>query len=275
MVVDAHHHFWHYDPVAYDWIDERMQSIRTDFLPGKLEQTIRASGVDGVVSVQARQTVGETDWLISLAHNNPFIKGVVGWLPLQDDNIAEYLEKYHDERLLKGVRHVIQGEPDPGFILGDAFNRGIALLKRYDLVYDLLVVERQLPQTIRFVDRHPDQLFVLDHVAKPLIGRGELSPWKENILELAKRPNVSCKISGMATEADYQTWTPRQHHPYFEVVLEAFGPDRLLFGSDWPVCLVAVTYSNWVELVTKEISGLSETEQEKIMGGNAIRIYQL
>jgi L-fuconolactonase len=142
-------------------------------------------------------------------------------------------------------------------------------------VYDLLVVERQLPQTIRFVDRHPGQLFVVDHLAKPLIGQNELSPWKENIIELAKRPNVNCKISGMVTEADYQTWTPGQLHPYFEVVLEAFNPDRLLFGSDWPVCLVATTYPNWVELVKKEICGLSETERAKIMGGNATRIYHL
>ena len=186
-----------------------------------------------------------------------------------------FLEKYADGKILKGVRHVIQGEPDPEFILRKDFNRGISLLKKYSLVYDILIIERQLPNAIRFVDQHPNQVFVLDHIAKPLIGKKELSPWKEHIMELAKRENVNCKISGMVTEADYQKWTPSQIHPYFEVILEAFGPDRLLFGSDWPVCLVATSYKNWMKLVQKNISILSESERVKIMGGNAVRIYQL
>lgn len=275
MVIDAHHHFWQYNREEYGWIGDAMQSIRTDFLPGNLEQTIRSAGVDGVVTVQARQSVEETGWIIWMARQHEFIKGVVGWVPLVDAELEESLERYTEEKSLKGVRHVIQGEPDPEFILRSDFNRGISLLKKYELVYDILVTERQLPQTIRFVDQHPDQPFVLNHLAKPLIGKNELSPWRECISELAKRSNVSCKISGMVTEADYHNWTPEQLHPYFEVVLEAFNPDRLLFGSDWPVCLVATTYPNWVELVKKEICSLSETERAKIMGGNATRIYHL
>ncbi|HCY41457.1 MAG TPA: amidohydrolase [Prolixibacteraceae bacterium] len=275
MIIDSHHHYWKYNPVEYGWIDDSMKVIRTDFLPEKLEQTIREAGIDGVISVHARQLVEETDWLIEMAHQNKFMKGVVGWLPLIQNDIETYLEKYSNEKILKGLRHVVQGEPDPEFILRNDFNRGISLLKKYSLVYDILIFERQLPNTIRFVDQHPDQLFVLDHIAKPLIGRNELSPWKDNIQELAKRENVSCKISGMVTEADFTSWTPKQLLPYFEVVLEAFGPDRLLFGSDWPVCLVATSYKNWADLVRKTISSFSETEQAKIMGENAVRIYKL
>ena len=275
MIIDSHHHFWKYNPIEYDWIDDSMKVIRKDFLPENLNTTIREAGVDGVISVQARQSVEETDWLISMAHQNDFIKGIVGWLPLIQDDMEVYLEKYANEKLLKGVRHVIQGEPDPEFILRKDFNRGISLLKEYSLVYEILIIERQLSNTIRFVDQHPNQVFVLDHIAKPLIGRKELSPWKENIMELAKRENVNCKISGMVTEADYQKWTTSQLHPYFDVILEAFGSDRLLFGSDWPVCLVATSYKNWMELVRKNITSLSDTEQLKIMGGNATRLYQL
>lgn len=275
MIIDSHHHYWQYNPVEYDWINDSMKVIRTDFLPEKLEQTIAEAGIDGVISVHARQLVEETDWLIGLAHQNKFMKGVVGWLPLIQNNIETYLEKYSGEKILKGIRHVVQGEADPEFILRNDFNRGISLLKKYSLVYDILIFERQLPNTIRFVDQHPDQIFVLDHIAKPLIVRNELSPWKVNIQELAKRENVSCKISGMVTEADFNCWTPEQLQPYFDVVLEAFGPDRLLFGSDWPVCLVATSYKNWADLIRETISTFSETEQAKIMGGNAVKIYRL
>ena len=275
MIIDSHHHYWHYHPEEYNWINDSMKVIRTDFLPETLEKTIGEAKVDGVISVHARQSVEETEWLIGLAHQNQFMKGVVGWLPLCQDDIEVYLIKYSGEKILKGLRHVVQGESNPDFILGKDFNRGISLLKRYSLVYDILIVERQLPNTIRFVDQHPCQPFVLDHMAKPRIGRNELSPWKENIRELAKRENVNCKLSGMVTEADFNHWTPEQLIPYFDVILEAFGPDRLLFGSDWPVCLVATTYRSWAYLVMKNISTFSETEQAKIMGGNAVRIYDL
>lgn len=275
MIIDAHHHYWKYDPVAYDWIDDSMKVIRTDFLPLHLSKSIAEAGVDGVITVQARQMIEETDWLIELARQTPFMKGVVGWLPLLEDNLECHLIKYSEESLLKGLRHVIQGEADPEFMLRPDFNRGISMLKKYGLVYDLLIVERQLPNTIKFIDRHPHQPFVLDHIAKPLIGKNELLPWKENILELAKRPNVCCKLSGMVTEADFQHWTPKQLHPYFEVVMEAFGPYRLMFGSDWPVCLVATNYKSWAKLVRKNIAAFSPEEQALIMGGNAQRVYGL
>ena len=275
MVIDSHQHFWNYDPAEYDWIDDSMQTIRSDFLPGNLEQTIGAAGVGGVITVQARQSLTETGWLLEMARQHSFIKGVVGWLPLCNRDIEQLLGRFADEILLKGLRHVIQGEPDPEFMFRSDFNNGVTLLKKYQLVYEILVVERQLPNTIRFVDKHDEQVFVLDHIAKPLIKSNILSPWKENIQELAKRQNVSCKISGMVTEADISAWTASQLRPYFDVVLEAFGPDRLLFGSDWPVCLVATTYQQWIELVRENISTFSASEQTKIMGGNAARIYNI
>jgi len=275
MIIDSHHHYWQYNPVEYNWIDDSMKVIRSDFLPEKLGKTIREAGIDGVISVHARQSVQETDWLLDLAYENLFIKGVVGWLPLSQDDIEVFLIKYSGEKLLKGVRHVVQGEPDPEFLLRSDFNRGISLLKKYSLVYDILVVERQLPSTIRFVDLHPDQPFVLDHIAKPLIRSNELSPWKQNIRELAQRENVSCKLSGMVTEADFNHWTPAQLLPYFDVIVEAFGPDRLMFGSDWPVCLVGTSYKGWADLVRQNISSFSLSEQANIMGGNAVRIYNL
>lgn len=275
MIIDAHHHYWEYDAVAYDWIDDSMKAIRQDFLPEQLSKTIEEAGIDGVITVQARQMIEETDWLLELARQTPFMKGVVGWLPLMEDNLECHLIKYSEESLLKGLRHVIQGEDDPEFMLRSDFNRGISMLKKYGLVYDILIVERQLPNTIQFVDRHPNQPFVLDHIAKPLIGKNELLPWKDNIRELARRPNVCCKLSGMVTEADFQHWTPEQLQPYFEVVMEAFGPKRLMFGSDWPVCLVATTYKSWLNLVRKNIAAFSREEQAGIMGGNAARVYGL
>lgn len=275
MIIDAHHHFWNYDSSAFGWIDDSMKAIRKNFLPDQIAIAIQEAGVDGVVTVQARQMMEETDWLLELASQTPFMKGVVGWLPLIEDNLECHLIRYSGNPLLKGLRHVIQGEADPEFMLRNDFNRGVSLLKKYGLVYDILIVERQLPNTIQFVDKHPDQSFVLDHIAKPLIGRNELSPWKENIQQLAKRKNVSCKLSGMVTEADFQLWTADQLQPYFDVVMEAFGPNRLLFGTDWPVCLVATNYKSWADLVRKNIAAFSQEEQAQIMGGNAIRIYGL
>ncbi len=275
MIIDAHHHFWNYDPVDFDWIDDDMASIRRSFLPDDLQRTIAGTGVEGVISVQARQMVEETDWLLLLASENKFIRGVVGWLPLASEEIYSLLEKYATNPWLKGVRHVVQDEPDPEFMLGEKFNRGISLLKDFQLVYDILIFEHQLPNTIRFVDRHPDQVFVLDHIAKPKIRMHEIENWRKNLKELAKRENVSCKISGMVTEADYKNWTPEELQPYFDTVLEAFGPSRLLFGSDWPVCLVATTYQGWLSLVQKVFAGLSSEEQNQIFYQNAVRIYQL
>jgi L-fuconolactonase len=275
MIIDTHHHFWHYNPVDYDWIDEEMQTIRRSFLPEDLIATIQATEVEGVISVQARQSIEETDWLLELAEQHELIKGVIGWLPLKDVEIEEILEKYASNKWLKGVRHVVQGEPDPEFILGKAFNDGIKKLKNHQLIYEILIFEHQLPNTSKFVDQHPNQLFVLDHIAKPRIRKNELEPWAKNLKVLAKRENVYCKLSGMVTEADYNVWTIEQLQPYFDTVLEAFGPERLMFGSDWPVCLVAVSYKEWVEIVLEQITSLSNREQEMIKSLNAIDIYNI
>lgn len=275
MIIDTHQHFWRYNPVDYDWIDEDMAVIRRDFLPDHLKETVSGTAVSGVISVQARQCLEETDWLLELASSHEFIRGVVGWMPLADDHIAQLLEKYAQNPYLKGVRHVVQDESDPEFILGKAFNGGVSILKDHGLIYEVLIFEHQLPNTIRFADLHPEQVFVLDHIAKPRIRMKGIDSWRRNIKELAKRENVSCKISGMVTEADYKGWTPKQLQPYFDVVLDSFGPARLMFGSDWPVCLVATSYSGWLDLVKTALSGLSPEEQDNIFYQNAKRIYRL
>lgn len=274
MTIDSHHHFWRYSVEEYGWIDEAMKVIRRDFLPDDLRDEIRGAGVDGVVSVQARQSVEETRWLLGLARQNDFIKGVVGWLPLAFPEIGIHLEQFSNNRKLRAIRHVCQGEPD-GFMLGGSFNAGVARLKEFGLVYDILIFELQLREAAKFVDRHPDQVFVLDHIAKPRIKANELDPWRENIRELARRPNVYCKISGMVTEADYQLWSPAQLAPYVEHVLEVFGPKRLMLGSDWPVCRVACDYAKWIGLVRGWIAKLSPSEQARILGGTAVEAYGL
>ena len=275
MKIDAHHHFWWYTAAEYGWLDDAMAVIRRDFLPEHLQAEIAAAGMDGVISVQARQTEKETAWLLGLAENNEFIKGVVGWVPLVSPTVGRSLEKHCRHWKLRAVRHVVQGEPDDHFILGEEFNAGIRLLREFGLAYDILIVERQLPPTITFVDQHPQQVFVLDHIAKPRIKENLLEPWRKNIRELAKRQNVYCKISGLVTEADYRSWTEAQLRPYLDTVLEAFGPQRLMFGSDWPVCRVACHYQRWVELVGRFIAKLSADEQAYIMGVTASEAYHL
>ncbi|MGI9071584.1 MAG: amidohydrolase family protein [Bryobacteraceae bacterium] len=273
--IDAHHHFWTYSREEYGWIDESMTVIRRDFLPDHLEPEIRACGIDGVVSVQARQTLEETRWLLALASKRDFIRGVVGWVPLIAPDISDILGSLIEQGRLKAVRHVLQAEPDDQYMLRDDFNRGIDSLSEFGLVYDILIFERHVPQAIEFVDRHPKQTFVLDHIAKPRIRDHVISPWRENLRALAERPNVYCKISGLVTEADYKTWTKEDLAPYFDTVLHAFKPERLMFASDWPVCLVATTYSRWFNIVLERIALLSDTEQDAILGSTAIRAYKL
>lgn len=275
MRIDAHHHFWKYDPAEYGWIDERMSVLRRDFLPADLKGETSRAGIEGVVSVQARQSLAETQWLLELAEANDFIRGIVGWVPLVSPNVRAELERFAGRAKLKAVRHVLQDEPDDNYVLRDDFNRGVSCLKDLGLGYDILIFERHLPQTISFVDRHPGQTFILDHVAKPKIRVGELEPWRQNVRELARRPNVYCKISGMATEADWKNWTPRQLEPYLDTVLEAFGPSRLMFGSDWPVCLLACDYNRWHRVVSDAIAPLSKSEQAQIMGLTAMKAYGL
>jgi L-fuconolactonase len=275
MVVDSHHHFWRYTPAEYGWIDENMAAIRRDFLPADLQQEIAVAGVDAVVSVQARQSVEETRWLLALATHNPFIAGVVGWVPLVSPTVAADLARFAAHPKLVAIRHVLQDEPDPLFMLSADFQAGIGALRAYNLAYDILIYHRHLPQTIELVDRHPAQSFVIDHMAKPSIKDGTVEPWARGMRELSRRPHVCCKLSGMVTEVCRPHWSLADLRPYFDVVLEAFGPERVLFGSDWPVCLVACGYARWMEIVQELIAPLSSVERAAILGDNARRVYRL
>ena len=273
--LDAHHHLWKYDPEAYPWMaGDGLEPLRRDFLAADLKRELDAAGIDGAVAVQASQAVAETDWLLGIAAENAFIKGVVGWVPLCDTHAAaEALERLTANPLLRGIRHIVQDEPDDAFLLRADFNAGIRLLKGCDLVYDILIFERHLPNAIRFADAHPGQRFVLDHIAKPRIRDGAVEPWAKNLRELAKREHVSCKLSGMVTEADPKAWSEAQLQPYFDAALDAFGPGRLMFGSDWPVCVLACDYGRWAKIVRRQIAKLSASEQAQIMGGTAAAVY--
>ena len=275
MTVDSHQHFWRYEPVAYHWLSEPMRALRRDFLPADLETETVAAGVDGTIAVQALQTLGETRFLLGLARENPFILGVVGWVPLTDPSVAAALEELALDPVLKGCRHVLQDEPDDNFMLRPDFNEGVSAVTAAGLVYDILIYERHLPQTLQFVDRHPGQLFVLDHIGKPGIRDRSFAGWSAAIRDLAHRPNVYCKVSGMATEADWEGWTEEDLLPYLDTVLDAFGPRRLMFGSDWPMSLVAVEYGRWCDLVRRYVSRLSEGERELVLGGTAAQAYGL
>ncbi|OYX28923.1 MAG: amidohydrolase [Flavobacteriales bacterium 32-35-8] len=275
MIIDSHQHFWHYEPVKHAWIDDDMAVIRKDFMPSDLEVIYKEHGVNGCVAVQADQTLAETDFLLKLASEHDFIKGVVGWVDLRNSTIESTLEVYSQHTKLKGFRHVVQGEADPNFLLRPQFLIGMSLLKKFNFTYDILIFPHQLGATLEFVKQFPNQKFVIDHIAKPYIKDGFYDGWAALMKEVAKYEHVTCKLSGMITEADYKLWTPEQIKPYMELVLEAFGPERLLFGSDWPVCLVAGNYSKVKKLVTDFISTLSSNEQAKIMGTNAINFYNL
>jgi L-fuconolactonase len=252
-----------------------MERIRHDFLVPELTQAILAANIDGVVTVQARQNLSETNWLLDLAARHDFMRGIVGWVPLADPDVSSHLQNYRDCPKLKAVRHVLQDEPDDFYMLREDFNRGVSQLEDVGLSYDILIFERQLPQTIEFVDRHPRQIFILDHMAKPKIKSQVLSPWREHIRELARRENVYCKLSGMVTEAGWNTWTENDLRPFIDTVLECFGPRRLMFGSDWPVSLLACTYQKWIEVVERSTASLSVSERDRLFGGTAKEAYRL
>ncbi len=252
-----------------------MRALRHDFLVPDLRSVCEESGVDGSVAVQARQTVAETEFLLEAAGDGSPIRGVVGWVPLIDGEVGSCLDRLRRNPGLKGVRHVLHDEADDDYMLREDFNRGISELRARNLTYDILIFERHLPQTIQLVDRHPHQVFILDHVAKPRIREGILSPWRENIRELARRQNVYCKISGMVTEANWNTWKKQDLTPYFEIVLTAFGANRLMFGSDWPVVTVASSYKRWTDTFRSLVAELSADEQTRIGGGTAIEAYRL
>jgi len=276
MRIDSHHHLWQFEPRDLPWISDVMPVLRRDYLPVDLEPCLRASHIDGTVAVQAQQTMAETEWLLRVAREHAFIHGVVGWVPLGDPGVDVHLERLATDSHLKGIRHIVHDEPDDAFILGEAFNQGIARLERYRLVYDVLVFARHLPQAIQFVDRHTRQPFVVDHIAKPVIATGRFdAEWARLFRALAERPHVSCKLSGVVTEVRDPQWSLEGIRPYVDVALEAFGPDRLMFGTDWPVCRLRCEYATWVEAVAELIAPLSAPERAAIWGGTATRVYGL
>jgi L-fuconolactonase len=275
MRIDAHQHFWRYNAEEYDWIDDSMSALRRDFLPEDLKPELDAAGFDACIAVQARQTLEETRWLLELAHQNPFIAGVVGWVDLRAENVREELATFATSPKFLGVRHVVQAEPDDYFLLRPDFLRGIAALQEFDLTYDILIYPRHLPIAFEFVQRFPEQRFMLDHLAKPFIKAQTVEPWASQLRELAKNPNVFCKLSGMVTEADWKNWKAEHFRPYLETAFEAFGPDRLMIGSDWPVCKVAGSYGQVMSVVVDFLNQHTPDAREKILGGNAQRFWRL
>jgi len=273
-VIDAHHHLWRYSAAEYGWIDDSMTILRRDFLPAELLVEMAKVGVNGSVAVQARQTTEETRWLLERARSCEAIRGVVGWSPIAEPDFEASVDALVAEPKLVGLRHVVQAEPE-GFLDCADFNRGIRALHGTGLVYDLLIVERQLEEAIRFVDRHPQQMFVLDHIAKPKIAAGEIEPWRTRIKELSKRSNVCCKISGMVTEDSWEHWSIESLRPYLDTVVQTFGANRLMAGSDWPVCLLATSYARWWQLLRQFFAAHSKDECAAIFGATATRTYQL
>ena len=275
MYIDAHQHFWNYDPREYQWIDETMTPLRRDFLPADLQDELEREGFRGSVAVQARQSLQETRWLLELAAQSPFILGVVGWVELRSPQAGAHLKQLAQNPKLVGIRHIVQNEPDDRFLLQRDFLRGISLLAEFDLAYDILIYPKHLNAAAELVRRFPEQRFVLDHLAKPEIKSGTINAWKKGIAELAAYPNVYCKLSGLVTEADWNRWKPGDMRPYLDVAFERFGPNRLLIGSDWPVCTLAGSYARVMGLVKDYLSQHSEQEREAILGGNAKRFWRL
>jgi L-fuconolactonase len=273
--IDSHQHFWRYDPAEYAWIDDAMAGLRRDYLPDEAQREMAGTGVDACVAVQARQTLDETRWLLALAAAHPAIVGVVGWIDLQAPDARQQLERFADDRKLVGIRHIVQTEPDDRFMLRPAFCRGIALLEEFGLAYDILVYSRQLAAAVELAERFAGQRFVLDHLGKPEIRRGERRAWERDVRALAACANVSAKLSGLVTEADWKGWTARDIRPYLDVAFDCFGAERLMIGSDWPVCTVAAGYARVMALVSDYLADRPATERDAVLGGNAQRFYNL
>jgi L-fuconolactonase len=274
--IDAHQHFWNFDPVRDAWITPEMKVIQKDFLPGDLRPILQEAGIDGCIAVQADQSEDENDFLLTLAEKNDFIKGVVGWVDLRHPDIAQRLQYYSKFKKLKGFRHVLQGEHDRALMLKPSFKHGIAQFKNHGYTYDILIYPDQLGYTKEFVAAFPGQPFVLDHIAKPHIkDRYITEEWINAIRAIAANQNLFCKISGMVTEADWYNWKPEHFKVYIDTIVESFGTDRIMFGSDWPVCLVAASYQQTIQIVTDYFSAFTQHEQAAFFGGNAIKFYNL
>lgn len=274
MRLDAHQHFWKFDPYRDSWIDETMGVLKRDYLPSDLKPLLTTNSIDGCIAVQADQSEQETEFLLHLAEQFDFVKGVVGWVDLRDKNLEKRLEYYSQNQYFKGLRHIVQAEKQDFLLLKD-FQNGISKLSRFDLTYDILIYPFQLNAAIELVKQFPKQQFIIDHIAKPEIRNQKISDWKIGIQLLAQNPNVACKISGLVTEADFTNFSPSDFTPYLDIVFECFGEDRILFGSDWPVCLLAATYQDVLLLIEEYTARFSEEQNKKLFGGNAARIYKI
>jgi len=275
MKIDSHQHFWRYDAARDAWITESMAVLKRDFLPEHLAAELSANGIDASIAVQADQSENETMLLLDLAEENKRIAGVVGWVDLLSPRVGERLEYFSHFSKLCGFRHIAQGEPDDRFLAREDFVKGVAQLRSFDFTYDILVYPKQLPAAIELVARLPEQRFVADHVAKPEIKSGKTAPWAAQMREMAQNKNVFCKLSGLVTEADWKDWKADDFKPYLDVVFDAFGVERLMFGSDWPVCLLAATYRQVKQLIDNYVTGCSDADKGKMFGGNAARFYGL
>ena len=274
MTIDSHVHFWKFDRKRDAWITDEMKVLQQDYLPEQIALTLKRNEVDGVVAVQASQEEVETRFLCELAKTHPVIKGVVGWIDLRAANVQERLEHFAQYPEIKGYRHIVQGEPDD-FMLGADFQRGISALQGYNYTYDILIYPRQLPAALKLVEAFPEQKFVIDHCAKPGIKRKEMEPWAADLQKIAQHPNVYCKLSGLLTEAKWKEWSAGDFYPYLDVVFEAFGTNRLMFGSDWPVMLLSGMYVQWKSLLEKYMENLPLDEKELVLGENAVAFYNL
>ena len=275
MRIDAHQHFWNYDPIRHDWIDESMKVIRKNFLPTDLLIEMKKNGIDGSVAVQVDETEEENYFLLKLTEENEFIKGIVGWMDLKSQTAEEQMQHWKQYQKIIGFRCIMQGKPDELYLKNDLFISQVKKLASYEFTYDLLVYHDQLPSLIRFVEKLPDNRMILDHLGKPNIKNREIKTWRENIKILAQHPGIFCKLSGLVTEANHNNWSYDDLMPYLEIASEAFGIDRICFGSDWPVCLVAGGYSEVVGVIEKFSSQLNEQEKDKIFGSNTMKFYNL
>lgn len=275
VIIDSHQHFWKYDEKEYGWITDQLSPLKRDFLPEELGILLKNENIFGSISVQARQSERENDFLLELAENNTFIKGVVGWIDIKSEKIEERLNFYKKFSKMKGFRHVVQDENDPSFMLHPAFLNGINALVQSGFTYDILVYARQLPQVLSFLNHFPDTPFIIDHLAKPDIKHRLFSSWQEDIRKIAAFPQVRVKISGMITEADWYRWEKEDFYPYLDELVLSFGLDRLCYGSDWPVCNLAGNYKSQLEIVTSYFNTYSLQERDKVMGINAQNFYHL
>jgi L-fuconolactonase len=275
MRIDSHQHFWHYNPLQHTWMTAGMEALKKDFLPHDLAPLLEANDITGTIAVQARQSHEETNWLLALAQENEFIKGVVGWVDLNSPAINDELMHFSENRKLVGVRHVVHDEPDDDFMLRPAFVNGIAALKAFHLTYDLLLFPKHIPVALKLVELFPEQPFVVDHIAKPFIKSKVFSPWKEDLFELAKHPNVYCKLSGMVTEAVWKNWKEEDFKAYLDIVTEAFGTGRIMIGSDWPVCTLSADYSSVMNVVINYAGQFPAETRDAILGGNCMKFYKL